>query len=280
MTPIDEKQDAFRRAEELLGQSKDENLRYVVLEVRRCLEAVVYEKLWVYRERLPAEIAKKWQPPQAFKALIAIEPNAGRTSIIRFAKQKGLGMPAEGPYKELGVDLRPDVKWLSKTWNKLGNFLHAEFPYAPAGAFADPNKVRSELREITEKIRPFVEKTFTGTIAEIISFECVACNGLVLANKEGVESIGYATCLNPECELRYLVKGKHGEDFEFEPEIYSAECLECGEKLMLPKHKLSAGYEFSCSGCHCRYQVAHEWTYVKITEAEGVSNCNREEELK
>lgn len=265
--PIDEKLDAFRRAEELLDQSKDAILRYAILEVRRCLEAVVYEKLWIYRGRLPAEIAKKWQPPQAFKALIAIEPNAGRTSIFNLAKQKGLGVAVEGPLKQLGVDLRPDVKWLSKTWNKLGKFLHAESPYAPAEIFADPGKVRTELREVIEKIRPFVETTFTGTIAEIISFECIACNGLVLANKKGVESIGYATCLNPECELRYLVKGKHGEDFKFEPESYSAECLECGGQITLPMHKLSAGHEFSCSVCHCRYQVAHEWTYVKITDA-------------
>ena len=107
MTPVDEKQDAFSRAEELLAQAKDEILRYAILEVRRCLEAVAYEKLWIYRERLPAEIARKWQPPQAFKALIAIEPNAGRTSNIRLAKQKGLGVPAaEGSYKQLGVDLR------------------------------------------------------------------------------------------------------------------------------------------------------------------------------
>lgn len=266
MTPIDEKQDAFRRAEELLDQSQDANLRYAILEVRRCLEAVVYEKLWIYRGRLPAEIAKKWQPPQAFKALIAIEPNAGSTSIFSFAKQKGLGMAVEEPLKQLGVDLRPDVKWLSKTWNKLGKFLHAEFPYAPAETFADPDKIRTELREVIEKIRPFVETTFTGTIAEIISFECIACNNLVLANKKGVESIGYATCLNPECELRHLAK-KNGENFEFEAESFSADCPECCGQILLPEHKLAAGYEFACPDCHCRYQVGHKWLFDKIMES-------------
>ena len=261
--PIDEKRDAFRRAVELLDQHQDEILRYAILEVRRCLEAVAYEKLWAYKDRLPTEITRKWQPPQAFKALIAIEPGAGHTSIIGAAKQKGFGVAAEEPYKQRGVDLRPDVKWLSKTWNKLGKFLHAEFPYAPADAFSDPNKVRSELREIVEIIRPFVEKTFTSTVAGIISFECVACNSLVLANKKGVESTGYATCLNPECELRHLAK-KNGENFKFEAESYSADCSECGGQILIPEHKLAAGYEFSCSDCHCSYQIGHKWTFEKI----------------
>lgn len=267
MTPIDEKRDAFRRAEELLDQTQDEILRYAILEVRRCLEAVAYEKLWAYKDRLPAAIAKKWQPPQAFKALIAIEPDAGRTSIIRFAEETEFGMTAEGPYKQLGVDLRPDMRWLSKTYNMLGSFLHAEFPYAPAGAFADTNKVRTKLRAVIEEIRPFVEKTFTWTVAEIISFECAACNELVLANKKGVDAAGYATCLNDKCGLRYLVKGKRGEDFELEPESCSVDCLECGGQILFPAHMLSADYEFSCTGCHCRYKIAHEWAYKKIMKA-------------
>lgn len=267
MMPIDEKRDAFRRAEGLLAQSQNEILRYAILEVRRCLEAVVYEKLWAYKDRLPAEIAKKWQPPQAFKALIAIEPDAGRTSIIRIAEETEFGVAAEGPYKQLGVDFRPDVKWLTKTYNKLGQFLHAEFPFATASIFADPDKVRTELREVVEKIRPFVEKTFTWAVAEIISFECVACKELVLANKKGVDATGYATCHNHGCGVRYLVKGKQGEDFDLEPESCSIVCPECGGQILFPAHKLSADYEFSCSGCHCRYRVAHEWVYKKIMGA-------------
>jgi DNA-directed RNA polymerase subunit RPC12/RpoP len=267
MMPIDEKLDAFHRAVKLLDQHQDETLRYAALEVRRCLEAVVYEKLWAYKNRLPTEMIREWRPPQAFKALIAIESGARHTSIISVAKQKAFGMATEEPYKQLGIDLRPDVKWLEKTWHKLGKFPHAEFPYDPAEAFAEPDKVRTMLLELVEKIRPFVKTTFTSTVAEIISFECTACGDIVLANKKSIETTGYITCLNPRCELRYLVKEKHGEDFEFELENYSADCSECGEQILLPKHKLSTGYEFSCLSCHCHYQVDHEWTYRKITES-------------
>jgi hypothetical protein len=59
--PNSEKRHAFDRAKDLLVRNDEDSIRYAVLELRRCLEAVVYEKLWAYRRRIPAEVARKWQ---------------------------------------------------------------------------------------------------------------------------------------------------------------------------------------------------------------------------
>ena len=83
MEPIAEKRQALDRAIEMISRGNTDELRYVALELRRCIEAVVYEKLWVYRDRFPAEVARRWQPPQAFRALLVMEPNAEHTKIVR-----------------------------------------------------------------------------------------------------------------------------------------------------------------------------------------------------
>src|SRR5450759_58286 len=99
MEPTTEKRQALDRAIEMISRGDADELRYVALELRRCIEAVVYEKLWAYRDRFPAEVARKWQPPQAFRALLVMEPDAEHTKIVRFSKQIGPGIPSSGPFQ-------------------------------------------------------------------------------------------------------------------------------------------------------------------------------------
>jgi hypothetical protein len=130
MQPTEEKVEALRAAKELLSRNDDKLFRYVALELRRCVEAVVYEKLLVYRDWIPPEVARTWQPPQAFKALLKMDPEAQETSTLAIALQPQPNVPAPGPYTTLGVDQRPKLGWLTKTWNKLGQHLHAAWPFA------------------------------------------------------------------------------------------------------------------------------------------------------
>ena len=75
-------QEAFTAATRLLNEQDDASLRYAALELRRCLEALVYEKLKTYRDVLPEGSVSRWQPPQAFEALIEIEPEAQETYTL------------------------------------------------------------------------------------------------------------------------------------------------------------------------------------------------------
>src|ERR1019366_6532542 len=128
--PINEKHHAYDAAAALLAKQDDASLRYAALELRRCIEAIVYEKLKVYDILLPVGSVHQWQPPQAFDALIAIEPGAEETYTYAIAPQRDFGQIAEGPYRAVGMDERPKGKWIKKTWNKLGAYLHAEWPFS------------------------------------------------------------------------------------------------------------------------------------------------------
>ena len=117
--PINEKHHAYDAAAALLAKQDDASLRYAALELRRCIEAIVYAKLRVYGDLLPEGSVHQWQPPRACEALIAIEPCAEATFTYAIAPETEPGKISAGPYHTVGVDERPKAKWIKKTWQKL-----------------------------------------------------------------------------------------------------------------------------------------------------------------
>src|SRR6202034_4775211 len=112
MDPANEKVEALGNAEKLLERGGSDDLRYATLELRRCIEAIVYQKLLAYKDRLPS-VALKWQPPQAFKALIQLEPEAAHTTTYSF------GWQPQGPFHAVGMVRAPLTRWLWNTYNQF-----------------------------------------------------------------------------------------------------------------------------------------------------------------
>jgi hypothetical protein len=270
--PNTEKRHAFDLAKRLLSQNDQDSTRYSVLELRRCIEAVVYEKLWAYRERIPVEAARRWQPPQAFKALLLMEPDADQTFTIAVAAEDKPGVMAQGPWTTLGIDLRPKSSWLTKTYNKLGFFLHARSPFERPDGQTDEKRA-SGLREFLEKtlleIEPFVQQSFTVTLANVITFTCSVCHTEINANARGIEQSGEVTCLNPDCGCRFYAV-KVGNDFTFQLDSSVAPCPECKKEIPLPTQKLREGFQFSCPSCKRKFEVKHPvWEFRKLDESQS-----------
>ncbi len=257
------KPDAYKAASELLGRNDDAVLRYVALELRRCIEAVVYEKLVAYGDLIPAEAARTWQAPQAFKALLAVEPYADKTATIAIGPQTEPAVPSSGPFKTLGVDLRPKAAWLQKTWNKLGSFLHADWPFAESGGAR--NQGEFFLKMLAE-LDPFVASSFTMTFATRVTFNCSECGGLVKTSERNLEATGTVTCL--KCFTRFSAT-KSGDQFIFHPEEPAAalQCGECREKIFLPARDLEVGYRFSCGKCGCGFEIRSQGWMAERTDS-------------
>lgn len=264
MEPIDEKRQALDRAIEMISRGNTDELRYVALELRRCIEAVVYEKLWVYRDRFPPEVARKWQPPQAFRALLVMEPDAEHTKIVRIAKQTEAGLPSSGPFHTLGADQRFSFTWLNKTYNKLGSYLHASWPFAKNPKINSIETEREFLQQVAADMEPFVRRSFTSTLAEVVDFQCSVCGTVIKANVAGVEHAEEVTCLNPDCGCRYFAK-MEGNELIFRLDAFIAACSECSLDIHIPTQKLAFGYRFSCDGCNRQYEVVdQQWLFEEL----------------
>jgi hypothetical protein len=251
--PINEKHHAYDAAAALLAKQDDASLRYAALELRRCIEAIVYAKLKVYGDLLPEGSVHQWQPPRAFEALIAIEPCAEATFTYAIAPETEPGKISAGPYHTVGVDERPKAKWIKKTWQKLGFYLHADWPFAV-------HKPKSSPRQFLEKtladIGPLVNNDFSSMLSMKIHFECAGCGTTVKVMEKAVESSREAVCLT--CGMLYRAN-KSGDSFSFIPGPPPFTC-ECGASTYVPFKDVKIGYRFSCRSCSRMFDVyGVEW---------------------
>jgi hypothetical protein len=261
MTPTDEKIQAYRAATDLLKEGQEYQLPYVALELRRCIEALVYEKLGVYEKWISEKLARTWQPPQAFKALLEIDPGGHGDAVIAVGAQQRPNEPPEEPMKTPGVDRRPDVKWLTDTWNKLGSHLHANWPYSRRSKAGNR---RDFYDGVVSELEPFISSHFTAAMTNTIDCPCSECDHIVVISEHGLKSAGYATCLS--CWLRYSHREQEGSPRFFleEPAI---ECDECHQQVYLPSAELKDGYEFQCRRCKTRFRaVVNSWGIQRWVE--------------
>ena len=253
MQPINEKVEAFNAAKDLLSRNDDSLFRYIALELRRCLEAVVYEKLLIYRDWIPVDAARAWQPPQAFKALLRIETDAAQSATIGVALETKLGVPNLSSYRQLGVDHRPDPAWLTKTWNKLGSLVHANWPFARNNDQDNREKNRAFFEKTMPELEPYVQRSLSVTFSTVVRFECQVCGATVAASERGLESTGEATCLKCDSQFRAV---KSGDDFTFFVNGHPYPCDECSSDIIPLPRELRIGYQFSCRNCGCKFEVA------------------------
>lgn len=259
--PRTEKRLAYDAAAAMLARQDGDSLRYAALELRRCIEAVVYEKLKVYNILLPEGSIHQWKPPQAFDALLAIDPGAEDTFTYAIAPEKEFGKIAEGPYRTVGVDERPRAKWLKKTWNTLGSYLHAEWPFSRA---ATPlGSARLFFEKTLADLAPMVNNSFTAMTSTNIEFPCAGCGENVKVMEKAVESSRTALCLN--CGMPYQAE-KSDESLTFFPDRPPFTC-DCGASTYVSPRQVKIGYNFSCRSCNQPFQIVGvEWKFAAVVD--------------
>ena len=269
MNPTNEKHAALLAVRAMLCNNPLPESRHIALELRRCLEAVVYEKILAYGDRIPLNVKKTWQPPQAFKALLLFEPNADKTKVVRYARQSNPGVASQGSFKKLGTDRRPSTRWLTTTYNKLGHYLHAKWPFetkVEKATDAAQKYLRDEkyFREVEAHLTRLVDCQFTSTFAQVIEFVCTECDSTIALNAKALEKLNEVACQNRDCGCSYFVI-KDYDKFHFELDAHSAECTECQEQIQIPTVKLNTGYKFVCKKCQIHFQVTEPaWEFEKI----------------
>jgi hypothetical protein len=261
--PTREKRDAFDAAKALLAKGDEALLRYAALELRRCIEAIVYEKLKSLHDLLPEASVHTWQVPQAFEALVEIEPNAEEDVTYGIALQSDPDKPSPGPYMNIGTDKRPKAKRVETVWNRLGGYLHAEWPFSKKKTKKPTKEI---LQPMLEELEPLVNNFFNASMYETISFECCGCGAQVKVLKKAVELNGGAVCLT--CGMVFKAENVDGG-----VQFTSAEppfTCECGVSTFVATKKMRIGSKFGCRGCKRTFEItgAH-WNCEVVADEDG-----------
>jgi len=256
-----DKSSCFARAKKMLSLG-DGSLRYACLELRFCMEAMAYDKLNTYSKRLPSGLLERWQPPQAVRALLELEPDADQDFELRMSLESAPGVPT-GEWVNLGSHKSLKLDWLRKHYNKLGNFLHVPLPSTkPRSVQHSSGELRQYLEEVVAEMEPVVVSTMDASFAAVVTFQCSVCKEMVPANLAGVQKSHKAVCLSPQCGAEFIATNK-GNELVFDLDASYPTCIKCDHQNAVENRKLAIGYRFRCEECGEEHKVAR-WGYALV----------------
>ncbi|MDZ4063608.1 MAG: hypothetical protein U1E22_02975 [Coriobacteriia bacterium] len=246
----DDRRHRLDRAVALIEGDDDRSLLYAALELRQLIELVVYRKLKSYSKWIPAVVTQSWQPAHAFKMLLEFEPDADKD----FTLSVSLGEPGpDGPWMPLGQHKSFSARWLTKTYNKLGSYVH--IPHGRQTVPA-PGQLRQDLRLIAQDIREIVAAPIiAGTLDTRVSIECMVCGQTAVSNVDALREKKKLTCFNPECGAVHIAEEVEG-DWRFSLDMVTVECLSCGSGFGFARCLVSPGTTLDCPECGAVHVIA------------------------
>ncbi len=264
-----DKRACFERGTNLLSRDDDNVLVYAALELRECIEAVVYEKLSIYSKYVPGLVFEKWQPPHALKMLLQFEPDADENLRVRIAPESAPGVAADS-WTDLGEHRTFKLGWLVSNYNRLGSYLHV--PHGRDQGF-DTKKMREDLVKIAAGIERVLQSSIVGmTLAERVQFKCAVCGQECLANASGLRQSKRAVCVKPNCgAVHYAKEDERGWMLHLEATEFK--CRHCHVPIRLQNRFLDVGRHFLCPECQTEHVIVEwQWAYATRREAESYAN--------
>ncbi len=259
----DYKFEIISRAKALIEENTDDSLVYAALELRQCIEAIVYEKLKGYKKYVPGVVFSKWQPHHALKTLLYFEPDAEESAILRVAPESSPGVRS-GPFETIGFHRALSVAWLSKNYNKLGSYLHVQ---REKSTHSKTKELSEYLSQVHTKLTEIAKNTIISiAIAERIEFKCVACKKNTLANAQSVDKSGQAICIHPECAALHTITR---ENDHWKIKLVGARfvCSNCKTENSVPLTDIHIGMTCKCVECHEEHVIVDQsWRIQTMKE--------------
>jgi hypothetical protein len=253
-----DKRSCLDRAKKLFEQDNTDLLRYICLELRYCIESVVYEdvKSYIDKESLsPSSYLTHWQPDKLINDVCREEPFADQDYEIIVST---LAEPASGGWLNLGKHRRIPRSWLKKHYHKLGSYLHIP-SFNQANIDGDQNKYAKTityLKEVINYLTSIIEESNLGgtELSMFIHRKCKECGEDILINSEAIKLSEIIECRNEKCRARHRIL-KDDETYPLQLEQTTAKCDGCGNIFCIASHKIKEGFKYECDKCGAQYIV-------------------------
>ena len=250
--PVDERGTRLDVIGGLIASEENRDLAYAALELRQLIEYLVYRKLAAYSKYVPESVSQKWQPPQAMKALLRLEPDADKDVAIKVSFDATPETADTATWIDLGHHIALDSKWLTRTYSRLGSYVHV--PHGRDGGH-DYVAMRAALVEIFSELQRVSEANIVAcSMGNRVSFACQDCGQSIFVNTDLLEEDCHTVCFNADCGARYVAAQPNGE-WGFEKEAVEVDCPGCGAPMFLPIHRIAVGRVFVCRECEARTRV-------------------------
>ncbi|WP_416363007.1 hypothetical protein [Pseudomonas sp. NFX183] len=247
------------RARKFITAGDENSLRHACLELRFCLERIVYKKLSHIGEQLPLSVYQTWQPPKAMKLLLSFEPRADQDASLDICLNTVDGQPS-GEWLSLGDYKMFTAKWLNKHYNKLGKFLHMT---SLSEAGAPPEITAPMIESIADEIERVATASAVITMNSVTTLKCDLCNSDMYASQAQIADEGEIECYQDQCRARYFIQKVDEDRFRLDRAgLFSIPCKGCGQRLAL--ETVSHDEVKVCVGCGHRHLF--RWSYASLPE--------------
>jgi DNA-directed RNA polymerase subunit RPC12/RpoP len=255
---IYDKESHLKRAQDFLKSDSEADHVYACLELRFCIEAIVYQTLLHGIKNIPKNIIEKWQPDKALKMLVEIDQFAEGKLTVSVSLSKGPTPPVNG-WMHLGERKMPTVKWLSDNYHGLGNYLHSR----------EPSKVsiprKKTAKEKVNSIAKDLEGLISGNLLiftknnDIRISSCLllpGCKGEFFFNAATIKSGDEIIC--QKCRSTFIAKREN--KITFSCKVYDIECHSCKKMQEIEDDKIKSLKGFTCKYCQSKHIVRVDYS--------------------
>ncbi|OHE08996.1 MAG: hypothetical protein A2513_03190 [Sulfurimonas sp. RIFOXYD12_FULL_33_39] len=221
--------------------------KYACLELRQCLEALTYQKIKAYKDRISDSITSQWRPAQVMTMLEELEPcsTINKNIDIKFT------MDNHELHKKI-IQNEITSSFIKNCYHKLGSYLHV-----PIKEINNKSDLHTYLVKLTEEIKPYLDNEVYSTMAKVNKFKCSekGCNQEFIRNADSIKVGDIISCFNPNCKAEYIIKEK--KENEYMTKLHEAiiEC-NCGNEMHVASYKLKNDkYLYTCKECQSKYVI-------------------------
>ena len=259
---IYKKEEHFLRAKALLDSDAISDHIYACLELRFCIEAIVYQKLLHGIDSIPNSIIKTWQPNKAMKMLLDFDEFTSTDCKIEINLLNN-GSHSVDDWLKLGEQKIPNIKWLNKSYNKLGNFLH----------LIEPSKIETgNQREIKNKVSLIVKQLEVYVSGNLLVLNnnieinsCPICKDDFAFSPQKIKHGELIKCHNYKCGA-FFTANVDSLRITFTYKTYDVPCPNCKALLEIPIEKVRKLEKFSCSKCHSEYIPKGTYEFASLSK--------------
>ncbi|HXP31444.1 MAG TPA: helix-turn-helix domain-containing protein [Stellaceae bacterium] len=261
--------ESLTRAKTELKANDSPRLRYAALELRNAMEALTYDRALAFKDDIPPNEYKTWQPRKLMAALLDIDPSIGMTSTIALRREEEYGKPA--PRENMtpfGTDVVFTLADLKAHYDAIGSYLHMpSLEQVQSGKMPDSAK----LRERCETVVGLIENVLSspvwnitlGIIAALDHCMTKDCKRPIRKRMPFGKRTVEVQCF--ECKAEYTITSESDGRVRWTPKMMDAPCStpDCPEKMALWPHEIRPGIHWLCRGCGARNEIALTVTKVE-----------------
>jgi hypothetical protein len=246
-----------------MASQAETRLRYAALELRQAMEALVYDRALAFKDDIPPEQLKIWQPRKLMGVLLQIDPSINFASTIAIGEQPDLGTRAPPEVmRVIGTDTPLTLKDLKDHYDALGSYLHVpELERLMSGNLPDMDKLRARCDAIVSIVdKVLSSRIWNSTFGNYATLDACMNEDCQQPIKKrlphGQQEID-ARCFS--CDAEYTIKyGSGDHTVEWIPKQIPVKCPtpHCPRTMHLWPHEVRPGTNWTCHDCGAKQEIA------------------------